>query len=76
MVALSDVFTEKQQFEWLLDTFLELYKIHPSEDELVTQYLVVGICKASAVVGMVRIGAQFHEICLSLERSWASNHFC
>lgn len=47
------MFTEKQQFEWLLDVLLELTKFHPSEDEQVNQYVVVGICKAAAVVGMV-----------------------
>ena len=54
VVALSDVFTEKQQHEWMLDVLLEVHKTHPIDDELVNQYLVVGICKAAAIVGMVR----------------------
>lgn len=52
-VLLSDLFTERMQFEWLLDTFLELYRMAQiSEDEIMTQYLIVGICKSSAVLGL------------------------
>lgn len=54
VVVLSDVFTDKSQFDWMLTTLLDIYKSHPGEDELVTQYLIVGICKAAAVVGVVR----------------------
>jgi len=50
---LSDVFTDKSQFEWMLSTFLNIYRSHPAEDELTMQYLVVGICKSAAVVGLV-----------------------
>ncbi|XP_041368406.1 huntingtin-like isoform X2 [Gigantopelta aegis] len=51
IVLLSDLFMEREQFEWMLDTLLEVLRLHPSEDELVAQYLNVGICKAVAVVG-------------------------
>ena len=54
VLALSDIFTERQQFMWMLDALMEVYRTHPTEDELVTQYLVVGICKAAAIVGVVR----------------------
>jgi len=50
---LSDVFTDKSQFEWMLSMFLNIYRSHPAEDELTMQYLVVGVCKAAAVVGLV-----------------------
>ena len=53
MVALSDIFTEKAQFEWMLDTLLEMQKVHPAEDEQVNQYVVVGLCKAAAITGTV-----------------------
>ena len=53
MVASSDIFTEKAQFEWMLDVLLDVQKSHPPEDELVNQYIVVGVCKAAAVVGTV-----------------------
>ncbi|ESO95031.1 hypothetical protein LOTGIDRAFT_160793 [Lottia gigantea] len=52
MLSLSDLFMEREQFEMMLDTFLDLYKQHPSEDEILLQYLIVGICKASAVIGV------------------------
>ncbi|XP_015913152.2 huntingtin [Parasteatoda tepidariorum] len=52
VVALSDIFMEKAQFEWMLDTFLEVQRIHPAEDEMIAQYLIFGICKAAAVLGV------------------------
>lgn len=33
---------------------MELQKSHPAEDEIVNQYLVPALCKAAAVLGMVR----------------------
>lgn len=52
-VLLSDLFYEKTQFEWLLDTFLELHRMSQiSEDEIMSQYLIVGICKSAAVLGL------------------------
>ncbi|XP_054167381.1 huntingtin-like [Oppia nitens] len=52
-ILLSDLFTERMQFEWLLSTFLELHRMAQiSEDEIMCQYLIVGICKASAVLGV------------------------
>ena len=49
---LSDVFTEKTQFDWMHEVLWELIRSHPSEDELVMQYAVVGLCKSGAVVGL------------------------
>lgn len=55
VVCLSDIFTEKQQFEWMLRVLMEVHRSHPAEDDLVTHYLLVGIAKAVAVVGMVML---------------------
>ncbi|XP_076357189.1 huntingtin isoform X3 [Tachypleus tridentatus] len=52
VVFLSDIFMERSQFEWMLDTFLELHRVHPAEDEIMAQYLIVGISKAAAVLGV------------------------
>lgn len=49
-VMISDLFTDKTQFTWMLEVFLELSKLHHSEDEFLHQYFVVGICKAVAVL--------------------------
>ena len=53
VVSLSDLFAEREQYEWMLDTLFEVYKSHPGEDEIAMQYLNVAICKAAAVVGVV-----------------------
>ena len=52
-MSLSDLFVEREQFDWMLDILLELQKTHPVEDELILQYVNVGICKAAAVFGVV-----------------------
>ncbi|XP_029645621.1 huntingtin isoform X2 [Octopus sinensis] len=52
IVCLSDLFTERFQFEWMLETLLDVQKVHPAEDELVLQYLNVGICKSAGLVGV------------------------
>ncbi|XP_066998979.2 huntingtin [Anabrus simplex] len=51
VLAISDMFTEKAQFQWMLATCLELSRLHPLEDEVLHQYLVLGACKAAAVLG-------------------------
>ena len=52
-MSLSDLFAEREQYDWMLDTLFEVYKAHPGEDEIAMQYLNVGVCKAAAVVGVV-----------------------
>ena len=51
---MSDLFTERNQFDMMFSTLMELQKLHPPEDEILNQYLVPAICKAAAVLGMVR----------------------
>lgn len=65
ILAISDLFTEKAQFQWMLATCLELGKHHPLEDEILHQYLVFGACKAAAVLGPV---SSFYAV-LTFEKS-------
>ncbi|XP_052771519.1 huntingtin-like isoform X2 [Mya arenaria] len=58
VVCLSDLFAEREQFDWLLDTLFEVYKSQPNEDEISLQYLTVGVCKAAAVVGVDNTSAE------------------
>ena len=62
MVMISDIFTQDAQFRWMLDCLSDLYRVHPVEDELMSELLVLGISKAVSVVG-------FTEADLS-ERLW------
>ncbi|XP_045472991.1 huntingtin [Harmonia axyridis] len=50
ILILSDLFNDKSQFNWMLDTFLDLLKLHAVEDELLHVYLIVGVCKAAAIL--------------------------
>ncbi|KAG1678706.1 Huntingtin [Nymphon striatum] len=52
VVLLSDIFTERAQFDWMQDILLDLTRTHPPEDEIISQYLIVGICKSVAVLNM------------------------
>ena len=53
MLMISDIFTQETQFVWMLGTLSDLYKVHPAEDELLTELLVLGISKAVSVVGFL-----------------------
>lgn len=60
LLAVSDLFTERNQFEMMYTTLTELRKVHPSEDEILVQYLIPATCKAAAVLGMVRNSQKVH----------------
>lgn len=50
ILSISELFVERAQYKWMLDSCLELQKNHPVEDEILHQYLVIAICKAAAVL--------------------------
>ncbi|XP_076466851.1 LOW QUALITY PROTEIN: huntingtin-like [Babylonia areolata] len=72
MVCLSDLFMEREQFEFMLDTLLDVLRTHPTEDELVNQYLTVGLAKATAVVGVEASTAE--KVSKMVEQGLRSNH--
>jgi len=51
ILMVSDIFTQSNQFSWMLSTFSELQKVHPIEDEVMSAILCQGICKALSVLG-------------------------
>ncbi|XP_017892227.1 huntingtin isoform X3 [Ceratina calcarata] len=50
ILAISDLFVERAQYQWMLDVCLEISRIHPTENVILHQYLVVSVCKAAAVL--------------------------
>ncbi|CAH1783183.1 unnamed protein product [Owenia fusiformis] len=74
IITLSDIFTEKQQYDWMLDTLLEVQRSHPVEDELVNQYLVLGLCKAAAVTSVTVDPQTFEKIYKVLDANFRSAH--
>ncbi|KAJ8272123.1 hypothetical protein COCON_G00109820 [Conger conger] len=72
LLAVSDLFTERTQFEMMFHTLSELQKVHPAEDEILSQYLVPAVCKAAAVLGMDR--AMSEPVCRLLETTLHSTH--
>ncbi|XP_074848498.1 huntingtin isoform X2 [Carettochelys insculpta] len=72
LLAVSDLFTERNQFETMYMTLTELRKVHPSEDEVLIQYLVPAICKAAAVLGMDKAVAE--PVSRLLESTLRSTH--
>ncbi|EFN76960.1 Huntingtin [Harpegnathos saltator] len=50
ILAISELFLERSQYQWMLDICLEVSKVHPVENAILHQYLAVSICKAAAVL--------------------------
>ncbi|NXY84945.1 HD protein, partial [Alcedo cyanopectus] len=72
LLAVSDLFTERNQFEMMYTTLTELRKVHPSEDEILVQYLIPATCKAAAVLGMDKSVAE--AVSRLLESTLRSTH--
>lgn len=72
LLAVSDLFTERNQFEMMYTTLTELRKVHPSEDEILIQYLIPATCKAAAVLGMDKAVAE--PVSRLLESTLRSTH--
>lgn len=50
ILALSDLFNEIEQFDWLFETFVDMFKLaERNEDEIQMQYLIIGLCKSVAI---------------------------
>uniref|UniRef100_A0A8C6R2D9 Huntingtin n=1 Tax=Nannospalax galili TaxID=1026970 RepID=A0A8C6R2D9_NANGA len=72
LLVVSDLFTERTQFEMMYLTLTELRRVHPSEDEILLQYLVPATCKAAAVLGMDKTVAE--PVSRLLENTLRSSH--
>uniref|UniRef100_G3V9P7 Huntingtin n=3 Tax=Rattus norvegicus TaxID=10116 RepID=G3V9P7_RAT len=72
LLVVSDLFTERTQFEMMYLTLTELRRVHPSEDEILIQYLVPATCKAAAVLGMDKTVAE--PVSRLLESTLRSTH--
>ncbi|XP_013013172.2 huntingtin isoform X3 [Cavia porcellus] len=72
LLVVSDLFTERNQFEMMYSTLTELRRVHPSEDEILIQYLVPATCKAAAVLGMDKAVAE--PVSRLLESTLRSSH--
>lgn len=56
LLFVSELFAERAQFQWMLESCMELWKTQLAEDEAIRQHLIVAVCKASAVLTpLVRI---------------------
>ncbi|XP_041123293.1 huntingtin isoform X1 [Polyodon spathula] len=72
LLAVSDLFTERNQYEMMYSTLTELQKVHPAEDEILNQYLIPAICKAASVLGMDKAIAE--PVSRLLETTLRSTH--
>lgn len=50
ILAISELFLERSQYQWMLDVCLEVSRVYPAENVILHQYLAVSICKAAAVL--------------------------
>ena len=51
IIMVSDIFTQSNQFNWMLSTLSELQKVHPGEDEVMSSLLCLGLSKVVSVLG-------------------------
>ncbi|EFB15589.1 hypothetical protein PANDA_004691, partial [Ailuropoda melanoleuca] len=72
LLVVSDLFTERTQFEMMYLALTELRRVHPAEDEILAQYLVPATCKAAAVLGMDKAVAE--PVSRLLESTLRSSH--
>ncbi|KAL5022595.1 hypothetical protein ScPMuIL_001750 [Solemya velum] len=72
VLCLSDLFMEREQHEWMLDTLLDVQKSHPIEDELFLQHLIVGICKGASVIGVESAAGE--RLCKAVDGGLKSTH--
>lgn len=54
LILISDFFTDRQQFEWMFNSLNSLQSVQPMEDDVMLQYLVLGMCKSAAILGLNR----------------------
>ena len=64
---LSDFLLELNHYEWVLGILLDFLQNHAVEDDILTQYLVPTICKALAILKMVRLMNIFYLNFLTLQ---------
>ncbi|KAG7190657.1 hypothetical protein KM043_006738 [Ampulex compressa] len=50
ILAISELFVERSQYQWMLDTCLDISRMYPTENVILHQYLVISVCKAAAVL--------------------------
>lgn len=50
LVSISDLFVERGQFQWMLDTCSNLQRLHSSNSEILQHSLVLAVCKSAAVL--------------------------
>lgn len=50
VLALSDMFTDYEQYDWLFETFIHMFRLAEyNEDKIQMQSLILGLCKATTV---------------------------
>ncbi|XP_057306791.1 huntingtin-like isoform X2 [Hydractinia symbiolongicarpus] len=72
LCVLSDLLLELNHYEWMLGILLEFTQTHPVEDDVLMEYLVPTMCKASAVLKLE--GNYAERICKQVEVSLKSPH--
>ena len=65
ILFLSDLFFEASQFQWMFDVFVDLHANHPSVDDVMAQYLTIGLAKCASIlepVSCFTLNITFHEL--------------
>lgn len=49
LLVMSDLFTEREHYTWMLNVCLDLSQSHHHEDLLLHQYVIIAVAKAMAI---------------------------
>lgn len=50
ILALSDMFTDYEEFDWMFETFVQMFRLaEHNEDGIQMQFLILGLCKSTSV---------------------------
>ncbi|XP_034944553.1 huntingtin [Chelonus insularis] len=55
IIFISELFRERNQFQWMFDTCWEIERFHPIDDEILHHSLIFAICKSAAVLAPLDI---------------------
>ena len=53
--CLCDLFSSANHHQWVLEALIPLHSMHPVEDYITTQYIIIATCKSLATLKLAKI---------------------
>lgn len=65
LLVISDLFTERENYLWMLNICLDLSQSHHHEDLLLHQYVIIAAAKAMAISGLEVLLLYIHVLVIN-----------